>query len=125
MSDIQRTEAALAKVVAWAEAHPDLSWKEGVKNALDTLTEEMATLERELNEALVQERDRLLRDLEIMVRRADNEERAMERAEKAESALAECMKHADAMAKELDIVGEAANLATYSDLAFREWRAKQ
>lgn len=48
MSDIQRTEAALAKVVAWAEAHPDLSWKEGVKNALDTLTEEMATLEREL-----------------------------------------------------------------------------
>lgn len=35
--------------------------------------------------ALVQERDRLLRDLEIMVRRADNEERAMERAERAEA----------------------------------------
>lgn len=38
--------------------------------------------------ALVQERDRLLRDLEIMVRRADNEERAMERAERAEAKLA-------------------------------------
>lgn len=48
MSDIQRTESAFAKVIAWAEAHPEASWKEAAKNAFDTLAEEMAVLERGL-----------------------------------------------------------------------------
>lgn len=87
----------------------------------DLHNETIIRLQRELNEALVQERDRLLRDLEIMVRRADNEERAMERAEKAESALAECMTHADAMANWWNDF-EALNKAV---IAYREWRAKQ
>lgn len=79
-SDMPRTEAAFSKVIAWAEAHPDASWEESAQNVLTTLSQELADMERELANCK--------RDLAIMVGRADNEERATERAETAEAKLA-------------------------------------
>lgn len=104
-SDMPRTEAAFSKVIAWAEAHPDASWEESAQNVLTTLSQELADMERELANCK--------RDLAIMVGMADNEERATERAERAETKLA-------ALQVKPDVAGlvDAYDAARYR---FEEW----
>ena len=117
-SDMPRTEAAFSKVIAWAEAHPDASWEESTQNVLTTLSQELADMERELANCK--------RDLAIMVGRADNEERATERAERAETALAECMAHAEAMADAVEF-GDLAILTVAKAAAanYRKWESEK
>lgn len=117
MSRMERTLASVQTQIQWMKDNPNVGVAEVFKRLLDAMTDDMVAIEQDLAAANARaekaeaERDELARTIDLL-----NVERS-----KAETALAECIRLSDAMAKHNDayfIKSEALD-------AFRTWRAKQ